>query len=70
MDLWVLFKEAAQLYGLPFALFLGLLVYVLKSSDKREQRYIEREDRYVEVIKTLSEDVKERLAKIETKLFS
>jgi hypothetical protein len=61
MELWPLFKEAAQIYGLPFALFLALLVYVLWDSRQRENRYIQ-------IIETLSEDVKERLTKIETKL--
>ena len=61
MELWPMFKEAASIYGLPFALFLALLVYVLWDSRQRENRYIQ-------IISTLSEDVKERLTKIEMKL--
>lgn len=56
-----LFKEAANLYGVPFALFLALLIWVLWKNDQREGRYLT-------VIQTLSEEVKERLTKIETKL--
>lgn len=63
-----MFNEAAKLYGLPFALFIALLVWVLWTNNQRENRYIEREDKYVNVIQTLSEEVKERLTKIETKL--
>lgn len=71
MTTWVeMFKEAASLYGLPFALFIALLVWVLHKNDKRETRYIEREDRYLTVIQTLSEDVKERLSKIEARIFN
>lgn len=66
---WELFKEAASLYGLPFALFIALLIYVIYDSRQRETRYIEREERYLSVIQTLSEDVKERLTKIETRIF-
>lgn len=62
-----LFKEIASVYGIPFALFLALLVWVLYTNNQRENRYIEREDKYVNVIQTLSEEVKERLTKIETK---
>jgi len=68
LELWTVFKEMASLYGLPFALFIALLVWVLFTNNKRENRYIEREDKYVSVIQTLSEDVKERLTKIETRL--
>ena len=68
MDVWITFQKAAELYGLPFALFLALLVWVLWTNNQREQRYMEREDKYIGVIQTLSEDVKERLTKIETKL--
>ena len=42
-----------------YGLFVALVVYVLWTTR-------ERENRYIEVIKTLSEEVKERLAKIET----
>lgn len=69
MELWGIFKDVASLYGLPFALFICLLVWVLYTNNQRENRYIEREDKYVNVIQTLSEDVKERLTKIETKIF-
>ncbi|KAF0822502.1 hypothetical protein V7200_03515 [Cytobacillus firmus] len=57
-----LFKEAASLYGLPFALFIALLIWVLWKNDQREGRYLT-------VIQTLSEDVKERLSKIEARIF-
>lgn len=40
-------------------LFVALVVYVVWSSR-------ERENRYIDVIKTLSEEVKDRLTKIET----
>lgn len=71
MTTWVeMFKEAAGLYGIPFALFIALLVWVLHKNDQRETRYIEREDKYLTVIQTLSEDVKERLSKIEARIFS
>lgn len=62
MDFWMMFKESVQMYGLPFSLFIALLVYVLWDSRNREGRYIK-------IIETLSDDVKERLTKIETKIF-
>lgn len=62
MSLVELFKEAASLYGLPFALFIALLIWVLWKNDQREGRYLT-------VIQTLSEDVKERLSKIEARIF-
>jgi hypothetical protein len=62
-----LFKDIASVYGVPYALFLALLVWVLWTNNQRENRYIQREDKYVNVIQTLSEEVKERLTKIETK---
>ena len=58
-----LFKEAASLYGFPMALFIALLVWVLFKNDQREGRYLT-------VIQTLSEDVKERLSKIEARIFN
>lgn len=64
-DMWVMFQKAAELYGLPFALFIAILVFVLWTNHNREMRYIKREDKYIEVIQTLSEDVKERLTSIE-----
>lgn len=60
--LFELFKEAAALYGFPMALFIALLIWVLYKNDKRESRYLT-------VIQTLSEDVKERLSKIEVRIF-
>lgn len=62
-SLFELFKEAASLYGFPFALFIALLIWVLYKNDQREGRYLT-------VIQTLSEDVKERLAKIEARIFN
>lgn len=60
------------MYGVFFMLFLALFVYVLWDSRQREKRLTERsterEDKYIEVIGTLSEDVKERLTVIETHL--
>lgn len=47
--------DIAKEYGL----FVCLVVYVLYTNR-------ERENRYIDVIKTLSEEVKERLTKIET----
>lgn len=61
-DLLALLKEIASVYGLPFALFIGLLIYVLYKNDQRENRYLK-------VIETLSEDVKERLMQLEAKIF-
>jgi hypothetical protein len=69
MDFWGIFTETASQYGIPFALFITLLVWVLWTNNQRENRYIEREDKYVNVIQTLSEDVKERLTKIEVMIF-
>lgn len=66
-DMVGIFKDIASVYGVPFALFLMLLVWVLYTNNQRENRYIEREDKYVNVIQTLSEEVKERLTKIEIK---
>lgn len=60
-ETFAMFQEAANLYGFPFALFLGLLIWVLYKNDQREGRYLT-------VIQTLSEEVKERLAKIEAKI--
>ncbi|MCM3444393.1 hypothetical protein [Metabacillus halosaccharovorans] len=62
MELLTIFKEIASMYGLPFALFIALLVWVLYKNDQRESRYLT-------VIQTLSEDVKERLSKIEARIF-
>lgn len=42
-----------------YGLFVALVVYVLWENSKRENKYIA-------IIKTLSEEVKERLTKIET----
>ena len=42
-----------------YGLFVALVVYVLWENSKRENKYIN-------IIKTLSEEVKERLTKIET----
>lgn len=58
-----LFKEFANLYGIPFALFIALLVWVLWKNDQREGRYLT-------VIQTLSEEVKERLTLIESEIRS
>lgn len=68
MDLWGMFQSMAQMYGLPFALFIGLLAWTLWTNNQREKRYIDREDRYIGVIQTLSEDVKERLTMIESEI--
>ncbi len=62
-DAFGLFKEAANLYGIPFALFIALLVWVLWKNDQREGRYLT-------VIQTLSEEVKERLTLIESEIRS
>lgn len=45
--------------GKQYGLFVALVAYVLWNNR-------ERENKYIEVIKTLSEEVKERLTKIET----
>jgi hydrogenase maturation factor HypE len=73
-----LLSEAAK-SGLWALLFVALLWYVLKKNEEREKRlmqenadrekrYQDREDRYLEVIKTLGEEVPERLTKIENRL--
>jgi hypothetical protein len=49
-----------------YGLFVALVCFVLWANYKRENKYIEREEKYIGVIQTLSEEVKERLAKIET----
>lgn len=54
---WIL--QIAKDYGL----FVALVAYVLWTNR-------ERENRYIQVIQTLSEEVKERLTKIETKIES
>lgn len=69
MDMWVVFQKAAEIYGLPFALFLALLVWVLWTNNQRETRYMEREDKYIEVIDKLSDGfdgVKNELIVIKT----
>lgn len=48
-----------------YGLFVALVIFVLWTNYKRENKYIEREEKYIGVIQTLSEEVKERLAKIE-----
>jgi hypothetical protein len=48
-----------------YGLFVALVVFVLWSNYRRENKYIEREEKYIGVIQMLSEEVKERLAKIE-----
>lgn len=52
-----LLLQVAKEYGL----FVALVVYVIWDSRQRESRYIA-------IISTLSEEVKERLARIESKL--
>jgi hypothetical protein len=54
--------DIADKYGL----FVALVVFILWENRKRESKYIDREERYIKVIQTLSEEVKERLTKIET----
>jgi Flp pilus assembly pilin Flp len=49
-----------------YGLFVALVCFVLWTNRERENKYIEREEKYIGVIQTLSEEVKERLAKIET----
>jgi Flp pilus assembly pilin Flp len=67
--------QIAKEYGL----FVALVVWVLWTSNQREKaimqenkqresQYIEREEKYIGIVQTLSEEVKERLTKIETTL--
>lgn len=57
--------DAALQQGLYAALFVALLWWVLRTNQDRERRYMEREDRYVSIISTLSDEIKERLTKVE-----
>lgn len=41
---------------------------LLAESKQREELYAEREDRYLAIIQTLGEEVKERLAKLENQI--
>lgn len=50
-----LFVQIASKYGL----FVALVVYVLYENKQRENRYLQ-------IIETLSEEVKERLVKLES----
>jgi Flp pilus assembly pilin Flp len=59
-----IFMSLAKEYGL----FVSLVAWVLWSNQKREEKYIAREEKYIEIVQTLSEEVKERLTKIETTL--
>lgn len=38
---------------------------ILKENKEREAKYIEREEKYIGIVQTLSEEVKDRLSKIE-----
>lgn len=60
-------KEAAK-SGIWAILFVSLLAWSLRENNIREVRYIERENRYVEVISTLSKEVRDRLANIESRI--
>ena len=67
-EAWSVFKDGASSFGTYFMLFFALLVFVLWDSHSREKRYVDREEKYIAIINTLSEDVKERLSVIETRL--
>lgn len=57
---WLL--EITKQYGIS----AGIIVWVLYTNREREEKYIAREEKYLAVIQTLTDDVKERLTKIET----
>jgi Flp pilus assembly pilin Flp len=59
-----IFMSLAKEYGL----FVALVAWVLWTNDKREKKYIDREEKYIDIVKTLSEEVKIRLTKIENTL--
>lgn len=52
--------------GKEYGLFVMLVAWVLWMNKLREDKYIQREDKYLAVIHTLSEEVKDRLTKIES----
>jgi hypothetical protein len=68
LPVWDDVKKEAAKAGLWAILFVTLLAWSLRENNIREVRYIEREDRYVEVISTLSKEVRDRLSNIESRM--
>lgn len=54
-------SQAASDYGL----FVALVIYTLYESRRRELLSAEREDKYIKIVNTLSDDIKEKLADVE-----
>lgn len=55
-----------------YGLFTALVVYILWANKQREDRYIEREEKYISVIDKLSdsfEDLKKDVSGIKSKLW-
>lgn len=52
MDLWAMFQQTAERYGVMFACVLALLIYTFWRNQQRE-------DKYISVIEVLSENVGE-----------
>lgn len=57
MELGAQFLEIAKVYGVGIALFIPLLVYVIKKNDKQEERSAVREAAYQEVIRNVCEKI-------------
>lgn len=66
MDIEQFIKLVSE-FGIGLALFVPLLIYVLKQNDAREKRYIEREERYITIIETFKE-MKEDILDIKNKV--
>ena len=54
-------SQAASDYGL----FVALVIYTLYESRRRELLSAKREDKYIKIVNTLSDDIKEKLADVE-----
>ena len=60
--MWQKIMELALTNGLWSALFVGLLVYELKDSSKREKKYqetIQKLNSHLEIVNDIKEEVKE-----------
>lgn len=67
MDIEQFIKLVSE-FGIGLALFVPLLIYVLKKNDEREKRYIDREERYISIIETFKE-IKSDVNQIKNKVF-
>ena len=59
-----LFMEIAKLWGLPYALFIGMLLYVLYKNDKREISYQKIIEKYGDAIDTKVDEIRRDVADI------